>query len=57
MKTTARKRHDLAMKIVKILIESDLSITQQLIVIENVRKKLDFCRKTGAEMNQLSLEL
>jgi hypothetical protein len=57
MKTTARKRHDLAMKIVKILIESELSITQQLIVIENVRKKLDFCRKTGAEMNQLSLEL
>ena len=47
-------KHELAMKICKILIESDLSISDQLKVIESVRERLQFCKQTGQEMKQLT---
>ena len=51
------KKHELAMKICKILIESDLSISDQLKVIESVRERLKFCKETGQKMSQLELKL
>ena len=50
-----QRTHNLAMKIVKLLIDSDLSINDQLKIINNVREKLLFCKKTGQEMKQLTL--
>lgn len=49
------KIHKKAMDIVKLLIESGLSVNDQLKVINNVREKLLFCKKTGQEMKQLKL--
>ena len=37
--------HEKAMEIVKLLIESGLSISDQLKVINNVKEKLEFCKK------------
>lgn len=51
------KTHKKAMKIVKLLIESGLSVNDQLKVINNVREKLLFCKKTGEEMKQKNLFL
>lgn len=48
--------HKLAMKIVKLLINSELSVNDQLKVVNNVREKLLFCKKTGQEMKQLKLD-
>jgi len=50
-------KHELAMKICKILIESDLSINDQLKVIEMVKERLKFCKETGRKMSQLTLDL
>lgn len=50
-----KDKHTLAMEIVKLLIESGLSINDQLKVINLVREKLEFCKKTGQEMKQLKL--
>jgi hypothetical protein len=47
-----KTKHQLAMEIVKTLIESGLSINGQLKVINEVRNKLNFCRETGQEMAQ-----
>lgn len=44
-----------ANQIVKLLIESGLSVSDQLKVINNVREKLLFCKKTGQEMKQFRL--
>ena len=49
--------HNKANEIVKILIESGLSINDQLKVINNVKAKLEFCKRTGQEMKQLTLKL
>lgn len=49
------KNHQLAQKIIKILIESELSINQQLKVIAMVKERLDFCKNNGAEMKQTKL--
>ena len=49
------KTHELAQKIIKLLIESELSISQQLKVIKMVKYRLDFCKTTGAEMKQTKL--
>lgn len=54
-KTPEQRTHKLAMEIVKLLIESGLSVNDQLKVITNVREKLLFCKKTGQEMKQLTL--
>ena len=50
-----QRTHELATKIVKLLIESGLSVNDQLKVINDVREKLLFCKKTGQEMKQLTL--
>ena len=50
-----QRTHKLAMKVVKLLIESGLSINDQLKVINDVRDKLLFCKKTGQEMKRLKL--
>lgn len=49
------KTHDLAQKVIKLLIESELSITNQKKVVKMVNDRLDFCKKTGAEMKQTKL--
>lgn len=50
-----QRTHELAMKIAKLLIDSGLSVNDQLKVINDVREKLLFCKKTGQEMKQLTL--
>ncbi len=55
--TKDQRTHRLAMEIVKLLIDSELSISDQLKVINNVREKLLFCKKTGEQMKQLTLNL
>ena len=55
MKEKEQRTHKLAMEIVKLLIDSGLSINDQLKVINDVREKLLFCKKTGQEMKQLTL--
>jgi repressor of nif and glnA expression len=52
-----KDKHTLAMEIVKLLIDSGLSISDQLKIINDVRQKLELCRKTGAEMKQYKLDL
>ncbi len=37
------------------LIDSELSISDQIKVINNVREKLLFCKKAGAELKQLKI--
>ena len=50
-------KYELALKICKILIESDLSINDQLKVIESVKQKLKFCKETGQKLSQLTLNI
>ena len=50
-----QRTQKLAMEIVKLLIESGLSVNDQLKVINDVREKLLFCKKNGQEMKQLTL--
>lgn len=38
------KTHKLEMKIIKLLIESELSIKDQLEFIKSVQKRLEFCK-------------
>ena len=57
MKEKEQRTHKLAIEIVKLLIDSGLSINDQLKVINDVREKLLFCKKTGQEIKQLKLEL
>lgn len=52
-----KTKHQLAMEIVAILIESGLSLSDQLKVLQNVRLKVEFCRKTGQELKQQKLDL
>jgi hypothetical protein len=44
------KSHTVAMKIIKLLIESELSMNDQLKVIKSVQKRLEFCKVKGNEM-------
>lgn len=57
MKEKELKIHEISQKIIKILIESELSITFQLEVLKKVKQRLEFCRNTGAEIKQQSLDL
>ena len=45
------------MKIVKMLIDSGLSIDDQLIVLKQVREKVQFCKIAGHEIKQKQLSL
>lgn len=49
------KKHQLAQKIIKILIESDLSIDDQLEVIKNVQDRLQFCKIAGTKCRQMKI--
>jgi hypothetical protein len=51
------KTHTFAMKIVKMLIESELSIDDQLNVIKSVQKRLEFCKIKGNEMKNKQLKI
>jgi hypothetical protein len=44
-----------ANEIIKLFIEHEIPLTQQLEILKMVKEKIDFCRKTGAEMKQLKL--
>jgi hypothetical protein len=55
IETKQQRTHRLAMDIVKLLIDSELSIFDQLKGINNVREKLIFCKQTGQEMKQQKL--
>lgn len=45
----------LANKIIELLIDSRLSVSDQLKVIKLVKEKLEFCRNTGLEIKQQKL--
>lgn len=47
----------LANKIIKMFIDEDLSINQQLEIIKAVKERLDFCKNTGAKMQQYEMDL
>lgn len=50
------EKHQLAQKIIKILIESGLSIDDQLEVLKKTREKVEFCKLAGIKANQLKIE-
>ena len=49
--------HETTMKIIKILIESELTINEQLKLIRIIKEKLDFCKNTGIKISQTKLDL
>ena len=49
--------HQLAMRVIKILIESGLSVTDQLEVIKGVQQRLQFCKLTAHKMEQKQTKL
>ena len=51
------KEHQLAMKIIKLLIESGLSVSDQLQVVKGVQKRLEFCELTAHKMEQKQTKL
>lgn len=55
MNDKEKTKHELAMKVIEILIDSELSISDQLKVIEMVKNRLKFCKEIGAELKQLKL--
>jgi hypothetical protein len=52
MKKTSQQ---LANEIIKLFIDNDISTTQQLAILKMVREKIEWCKKTGAEMKQTKL--
>ena len=50
------KKHQLAQKITKILIESGLSIDDQLEVIKSVQDRLQFCKIAGTKCRQMKID-
>jgi hypothetical protein len=53
MKT--EKEHDLEMQLTKLLIDSGFPLNQQKRILKRILFKIDFCQKTGAEINQQKL--
>ncbi len=51
------KIYQTEMKNVRLLIDSELSISNQLKVIKSVKERLDFCKQAGLEIKQTKLEL
>lgn len=45
-----------ANEIIKLFIDNDIPISQQLQILKMVREKIEFARKTGAEMMQKKLD-
>jgi hypothetical protein len=46
-----------ANEIIKLFIDNKIPLYQQLEILKLVRKKIEFCRKTGAEIKQKTLDL
>ena len=57
MKEKEQRTHKLAMEIVKLLIDSGLSINDQLKVINDVREKLLFCKKNWSRNETINFIL
>jgi len=51
------KSNEKANEIIKLFIDNDIPISQQLQILKIVREKLDFCKKMGAEIRQKKLEI
>lgn len=51
------KKYKTVQKIIALLIESDLTINDQLKVIENVKFRLNFCKETANQMKQITLDI
>ena len=47
----------LANRIIKIFIDDNIPLSQQLEIIKIVKQRIEFCKKTGAEIKQLKLDL
>lgn len=45
-----------ANEIIKLFIDNDIPISQQLQILKMAREKIEFCRKTGAEMMHKKLD-
>jgi hypothetical protein len=46
-----------ANEIIKLFIDNKIPLFQQLEILKLARKKIEFCRKTGAEIKQKTLDL
>lgn len=46
-----------ANEIIKIFIENEIPLSQQLEILKMAKQKIEFCRNTGAEMKQMILDL
>lgn len=53
MKTDINKK---ANEIIKLFIDNNIPLYQQLEILKMVREKIEFCIKTGADMQQKKLE-
>ena len=53
MKTDINKK---ANEIIKLFIDNDIPLFQQLEILKMVRERIEFCRKTALEMRQKKLE-
>ena len=49
--------NQLANEIIKMFIENEIPLGQQLQILKLAREKIEFCRTKGAEVNQKKLEL
>jgi len=49
--------HQMANEIIKLFIENEIPLSQQLEILKSVRERIEFCRKTGSELKQHKLEL
>jgi hypothetical protein len=47
----------LANKIIKLFIDEKISLNKQLEIIKMVKERIDFCKKDGADIEQLKLDL
>ena len=45
-----------ANEIIKMFLDNNIPITQQLQILKMAKEKIDFCRNTGAEMQQKRLD-
>lgn len=48
--------NQLANEIIKMFIDNDIPLNQQLQILKIVREKIEWCRRTGAEMRQEKYE-
>jgi hypothetical protein len=46
-----------ANEIIKLFIDNKIPLFQQLEILKLARKKIEFCKKTGAETKQKTLDL